>query len=129
MAADSPDSAVITSDLETELSRALGELGIGKVDHDTTAILTHAALLRPARGEEVEGISTSRLFVGIVAVGELTAYPDSYPRAVAAAISGDPEFTKAFDTIRSFFELDGRENAVLRLRDRWFSANVREILI
>lgn len=77
----------------------------------------------------MEGISTSRLFVGIVAVGELTAYPDSYPRAVAAAISGDPEFTKAFDTIRSFFELDGRENAVLRLRDRWFSANVREILI
>ena len=54
MAADSPDSAVITSDLETELSRALGELGIGKVDHDTTAILTHAALLRPARGEESE---------------------------------------------------------------------------
>jgi hypothetical protein len=51
MAADSPDGAVITSDLETELSRALGELGIGKVDHDTTAILTRRpAEAGPRRG-------------------------------------------------------------------------------
>jgi hypothetical protein len=126
--AAAPDETVVLDALEAELRRQLNDLRIGNVDTDTIRILTQAALLRPARGGEVEGISTTRLFAAVVEVGGSSKEVGSYPAAIARAIDSDAELKQKYQETRQYFETDTVEGAVSRLHNRWFSANVQEIL-
>jgi hypothetical protein len=126
--AAAPDETIVLDSLEAELRRQLNDLRIRDVDTDTIRILTQAALLRPARGREVEGISTTRLFAAVVEVGGSSKEVGSYPAAIVRAINSDAELKQKYQETRQYFETDTVEGAVSRLHNRWFSANVQEIL-
>jgi hypothetical protein len=128
--ATEPNTAEVAQDtaLVDGLREAISRFEITDPDDDAIAILRYAAHLSPDEGAE-PAISTTRLFAGAVEIGRDLPEGRSYAARLAQVLADDPSLRAKYENeVRRLFKKEPTDAALERLKSRWFSPNVENIL-